>query len=278
MFRVIYLLFSFLFAGMPSFAMAKSMAKPPNFSEPNSLAKLVAFSVVCDVKQISNLLRQDPKFNINEGFSTITPLQLAQTRLVRSIKEGDGAIQTACYETIATIMKDPRYMWKESIIGRMTDLMYLLEATKDLTVLQSKNIELGKILGILQQRSDFDINYQTQGATGSDRPRTVAGVIAEGGNIEIWCSVRKVSPGMKDGMDNRANGNQYTPLLLAAAAGKGDMVRLLIGEGADWMITLQNINDPWPIALLARNSGDATLEAWLIKHKQGNAHVEGCTN
>lgn len=83
---------------------------------------------------------------------------------------------------------------------------------------------------------------------------------------------------MVDSVDARTNENQYTPLLIAAAAGKADMVKLLIAEGADWLVTIKSINDPWPLAAIARSSSDPTIETWLTQHKQSTALPTKCSN
>jgi hypothetical protein len=241
-----------------------------------SWVKLANFSSACDPIQVAQLLKNDPKLDLYT-YSGLTAIQVAQLRYVAAIKNNEAQYIDACLSTVMTLMKDPRYKWKEDIVGKMTDLMYFLDAAKDLTPVQVRGLNLGGYLETLRKFSDFDISYQTLGATGLDRPRTVAGVIAQGGNTEIWCRISRLDSTLGDRMDERPNTQQYTPLLLAAAAGKGDMVRLLIAEGADWLVPLQSLNDSWPVEALAKNSSDATLAPWLREHKASVVRISGCT-
>lgn len=239
--------------------------------------KLASFSLACDEPQIKGLLKANPTFNINEPAGTLTAVQIASQRLVTATSKGETNYQDACANTIFTLMSDQRYSWKEAIYGRPTDFMFLIESAKNIPDDKIKPLFEYFFLA-MNKVTAFDINYQTALAADTSRPRTVAGYIAENGSIKAWCTIRNKYPKMVELMDVRTNENQYTPLLLAAAAGKSEMVKLIIAEGADWLVTIKNINDPWPLAVIARGSSDPAIEKWLIQHKQSAALPTRCPN
>lgn len=258
-------------------AMAEMRATEKVANDVAATIKLASFSLACDEPQIKGLLKANPTFNINEPAGTLTAGQLALQRLVAAVSKGELNYQDACSNTILTLMSDSRYSWKEAICGRPKDFMFLIENTKNLPDDKIKPL-FGYVFHAMDKLTAFDVNYQTVLATDASRPRTVAGYIAENGNSKIWCAVRTKYPSMVDSMDIRPNENQYTPLLLAAAAGKSDMVKLMIAEGADWLVTIKNINDPWPLAVIAHSSSDPTIEKWLIQHKQSATLPTRCSN
>lgn len=269
--------FSIFFMLISTMAIAEQKATGEITNDIAATKKLVSFAFACDEPQIRGLLKANPTFNINEPAGTLTAVQLTLQRLVAAVSKVEVKYQDACSNTLLTMMSDSRYSWKEAIIGRPTDFMFLVENTKDIS--DDKVISLYNFFfNAMNKVPTFDINYQTAAATSSSRPRTVAGYIAENGNTKIWCTVRKKYPSMVDSMDARPNENQYTPLLLAAAVGKSDMVKLLIAEGADWLVTIKSINDPWPLSVIAHGSSDPTIEPWLIQHRQSTALPTRCSD
>lgn len=274
-----WLLAAALVIGAPAFAKAKA-SKPtaPHKAamEMSSTLKLAWFAAACDVKQIASLLAFDRAFDINEPAGSYTAVQLAMLRFVSAAKSSDLDYQTSCGNAIGVLMSDSRYNWKEAIHGKPTDYMFLLKQISDWTDTGKLNFVLDLVHTNLQKINTFDINYLANLPIDELGARTVAGVIAEGGNVKIWCHVRKRFPKMLDSIDKRLNDTQYSPVQIAAAVGKESMVTLLIAEGADWLAPLDNIKDPWPLPIIAQQGPTPTIRDWLIRHKQATVRDKDC--
>lgn len=258
--------FTFLLAGAFANAQASDIksATPGN----SSIAKLGLFSAACDAPQIASLLKRDSGFDINSYPVTLTPVQLAQTRLATSLKSGDIYYQNACVNTITTIMTDKRYGWREVGSRQSTDLMHLVGVLKDAKkdVLETT---LGVVLDLIAKNiKDFDINYRIKAAHPFYLPGTVAGTLADAGNIDSWCMVKRRFP---ISLEDRPSFDYPTPILLAVTSNKIEMVKLLVSEGADWDAYVSDIPNDWAAQRLATNHGYKDIEQWLIQHRQGIA-------
>ena len=252
----------------------KAEVKKTAASGNSSIIKLGMFASACDGPPITSLLRRDSTFDINASPGAHTAVQLAQIRLGQALSSNESEYRTACVNTIIAIMSDRRYSWREAGTHQTTDLMHFVSVLKD----ESKDnmrTTLGPILKLLKEKiSDFDVNYRLKAQRLPTEAGTVAGSLVQTGNVDAWCMVTKTFP---LSLEERPSEDYYTPLLLAIAQNKIDMVKLLIGEGADWDVYLTDYPTGWAAEEIARANTYTNIEEWLVQHKQSrNAAVSGC--
>ena len=171
-------------------------------------------------------------------------------------------------------MADKRYSWREIGTRQSTDLMHLVVALKDAKkdVLETT---LGVALDLIAKNiKDFDINYRIKAVHPLYLPDTVAGTLADVGNIDSWCIVKRRFP---ISLEDRPSFEYPTPILFAVSSGKIDMVKLLVTEGADWDANISDFPNDWAARRIAINHGYKDIENWLNQHQQGNAAAgAGC--
>ncbi|TMU14648.1 hypothetical protein E0L35_24110 [Halomonas sp. ATBC28] len=246
----------------------------------SSILKLGMFATACSAPQVKTLLARDRDFDINSYPATLTPVQLATTRLVRAIKEGDPTYQTACLNTIEHIILDQRYKWREHGRRDTNDFIYLLSKGNEVDGIgeQADGYRQAVLLmlHVLGQRTDFSLNYRVSTPHGPRHARTAGAAIALSGRKDTWCYVNNNTVGPLD-IEERRNSADFTPLLFAVQSGEKEMVLLLIGQGADYLVQVDNLQD---IAAesLARELGHGDIRSLLIEHRQGRRYGEQCAN
>ncbi|WP_157950383.1 ankyrin repeat domain-containing protein [Pannonibacter carbonis] len=245
---------------------------PPSRAEfsKDPVIKLGVFATACSAPQVKALLTNDRSFDINAYPATLTPVQLAMARLLKAIVAFDLSYQNACLATISTIMQDERYRWRETGPRQNTDLTYFLRNTAGVAgntdAYQGYRTATFVILDILKRKPDFDINYRLQTGHGPNYPATAAGAAAAGGLGEIWCDTLARMPEVN--LEERRAASGYTPLLIAIANRKTDMVKRLIGAGADYLVQVDGIKD-FAAEEIARSVGANDILTFLIAHRQG---------
>ena len=241
------------------------------------ILKLGNFASACSAPQVRALLARDTTFDINAYPVTLTPVQLAMKRLLRAAVENDADYQTACLATITAIMRDTRYVWQEIGARQNTDLIYFLRNTDGVEgndqALKAYRIALFSVLGTLSKKDDFDINYQIQAPTGPREPATAAGAAAAGGLPRIWCDLAGEMPAID--LEGRKGERFFTPLLIAVSRKKTDMVRRLVGQGADYLVHVDGVAAT-AAETIAVEVGATDIRTFFINHRQANALGTAC--
>lgn len=258
-------------AGLPQVAKAQGQASTTGEAEAAApVAKLLRYSAACEERQIEALFDAHPGLDPHGTPSAFSPFHNAARGWLAAVNTGQSGIayQNKCEAVMRLVAAHPDYDWTRVGKGGAPDIYLFLAQADDLTgqwAVDAFRNTAASLFGALKDGGGFDINHVLSGPIPEGEIKSMLDLIAAFAEPQILCDTVSAFPTAN--LELRRAGNDYTPLLVAIRQGNLDMVKRLIGEGADWLISVDGVTGT-PAFTIARNARQPAVLDFLTRHEQ----------
>ncbi len=224
--------------------------------------RLHAYAGLCSLPQINSLLGYDSKtpdanLNVNtisEDFGyTMVMSTIAGMRRKMSLGNCVQEDLAACLNSVNAFMKHPSYNWRNPSEIEETDIIFHLKTSNQVPLKGvCRNYDNMVLQSLIRNSQNLDFNFLSTNPAPSWLSRTPSALLAcaKGGSVENFCTYFAMA-NMSKGKNEKGRlnlnlridkKNDLTPLLAAIEFGNPEMIKYLIGEGADVFETINGKN------------------------------------